>query len=156
MAWVLVVLDLLVAVVTVSLTESIGDAWLAASALRTGVVLNALLNEWGHIAVAALLRTGRPAEATGNWLGNRPVRAHLLALVPGIPDLRGDLFVRIGGLSRAQARAVREGGFALALLASCASILWVIELDSVGRAVAFAYVAGTLCSFVSGFFTDLI
>src|SRR5215471_14371790 len=78
-------------------------AGLSAVALfRVGVVVNALLNEWGHVLVALCRGAGRRAANASNLRGNRPFAAHLVALVPFAPDFRGDLEVRIRGLKAAE------------------------------------------------------
>src|SRR6185295_3851278 len=107
----MLIVDALVLILAMSHQASAEGALLAMFAFRAGVTCSALLNEWGHVAVAVALGAGRRACNLRNLRGNRSLAEHALGLLPFAPEPRAELAVRILGLSAAHSSVARRGGF---------------------------------------------
>jgi hypothetical protein len=154
----LIVGDFVLAVAVATLSPSLLRALFAVVAFRLGLVLNSLLNEWGHVLVGVWRGAGRRALNAPNLLGRRPLSAHVVALLPFAPDGRGDLSVRIDGLSPVSSRIVRRGGFFVGAALSLATLIGVaaaVRSEQSVLPIAIGYALGTALALVGAVVSDL-
>ncbi len=154
--------DIGYAFVVILFGGSLQQALVGCVTLRVGIVLNSLVNEWGHICVACAHGRPRDSLTSANLLGNHRLLEHLQALVPLLPDRRGHLFVRIPRLSPKQAQFVRVGGFWVGTSISAMLLLGSARLCSQGgleqswaSSLLAAYGFGTALAMLGAVWSDL-
>jgi hypothetical protein len=132
-------------------------ALLAPVAFRAGHIINALMNEWGHISGGLALGYGRRSFNAANLLGGVPVKTLLRSLIPLTPPLWSVMTTETAGREDRHVGAIRRGGAAAGFLFSLAggALAQAIAGDSTsGLLLLLAYAAGALTALAGAFLTD--